>query len=293
MGMGLDVEERNEGPFEWWYFQHVSTDFVVVVTAQVTNILGGGRNSPRLSVSFYHLDAPVSASWAIPIRRLSLNWDGYLSVDRHVVERNDGFDIHVVADGMTLDVQIDKSSDPWGPRDDEIATSSAGGRSAKWRVRLPRGKSQARIEFAGRRFKGAGYAYHDRNWGTLPIFDVFSGWSWATVVAADSTLVIARLINSSGNVGILSNGRSKEFEEWFGRAEDPNTALSVDAELPRTFEEAFGCEGAAGRIRLVKAKTYVAPSYGVAYYRWLLVGTDREQLRICGVAEAARLQGSG
>ncbi|MBY8871825.1 hypothetical protein K7640_08225 [Micromonospora sp. PLK6-60] len=286
------MKSGDDRSFGWWYFQHVSDEFAIVVTVQATNILGGGRGSPRMSVHFYDVGGTARESWAVPIDRISLAEDGRLSVDDIVAEQEDGLRIRVGTAALSLDIRMGRSCGPWGPVDGEIASSHGGARSARWQVRLPHGPSRAWIAFAGAEHRAAGHAYHDRNWGTLPMSEAFRRWSWATVVIADSTLVAARLVHSSGEVRTHSNGRWEELAEWLARSEAQGAAHSADAEGARHFREAFGYDGYARPARLVKAKSYVEPAASAEYHRWLLVGTDQGRARICGVAESAVLQGS-
>lgn len=76
------------------------------------------------------------------------------------------------------------------------------GKANYWIVPVPSAPFNAVLDLGGTKQPLRGTAYHDHNWGTVPIQDAFSGWMWGHMTFDDGSLVFYVTEARNGPIGL-------------------------------------------------------------------------------------------
>ncbi|MFE0462412.1 hypothetical protein ACFW1A_24470 [Kitasatospora sp. NPDC058965] len=254
--------------FEWWYFQVVDERLMLTLTVHRTDLVGG--STPYLSISALSLADGEYASWRLPVDEPARRGEPW--ADGLVREDFGQYRIRVAADGLSLDLALAARTGAWGPSKSLLCHDEKSGRSAYWWVKMPSGTAIGSVRWGARLFRLDASAYLDHNWGTLPLYEALTGWTWIALARADRTTVGAVVQPQAGPVLHLTNapGGRLAQEALAGGLSRPD-APPGSADL-REAERMLGWRPDSDLLRRVKHQRYRrrGEPAELSYTRWAI-----------------------
>lgn len=165
------------GYFEWWYFHFASqNDFILNIVLHETDIFGLTK-SPYVSMSrqLPHHEPQYSRMEISPesIERGS----EYLSQsDGYFQESGREIQIQLAFLGVSFEVVITKLAEPL-TLNNCVLYQDADKRSC-WKLQVPFGRFSGVLKTSGKEYLLEGWAYHDHQWGNIPIQCFVADWVW-------------------------------------------------------------------------------------------------------------------
>lgn len=260
------------GSFEWWYLQVVDQGLLLTATVHQSGV--SGDSAPYLSVCAIDPDRSgpgATGFWRIP---LSTVHDGArLCADGMVVQETDGYRIAVQDGDLTVSLEISPASSPWGPPSWALCTDAASGRTANWCVLMPFGRATGRVEWRGRSIRIRASAYLDHNWGTYPIPEAVTAWTWLAVAHPGLTTIQAAVVPRTGERIHLSNLATDDLAPGAAPTGLAGSGPLEPGSPLRKAAELLGWTPDSPRFRLVKRSSYHHREVAVlTYTRWAVSG---------------------
>jgi hypothetical protein len=180
--------------------------------------------------------------------------------------------IRVTAEELTLDLALAARTGAWGPSQSLLCRDEKSGRSAYWWVMMPSGSAIGSVRWGSRMLRLDASAYLDHNWGTLPLYEALTGWTWISLARADHTTVGAVVRPQSGPVRHLTNapGGRLAQEALAGGLSRP--CAPPGAGDLREAERMLGWRPDSSRLRRVKQQRYRrhGEPAELSYTRWAI-----------------------
>ncbi|KAF4840204.1 hypothetical protein CGCSCA4_v010459 [Colletotrichum siamense] len=204
---GLRTDPSKSGVFEWWYFDSHLANGAKLMVVFHTKIFANPNTGldPRIQVQ---LDTPDGRSWAITKTYPASSFNASMEECNVTVNgEKDGqinffrgsdlnaFQIHVVVDDLTIDVQLISTTSPWRPGTGHVYYDED--EYFAWLVAVPQGKVTATYRIDGEEpVTAEGDGYHDRNWGNVSLAKVINHWYWGRGTVGPYTVISSATISS-------------------------------------------------------------------------------------------------
>lgn len=229
--------------FEWWYFHFVTPEGIALNAVLHETDIFGHRDTPYLSLSLLRPDKP-----AIYLKRdlapesIIRNWrclrvgNSLLLEGRHRVF----FDISFPGQAL-LKGELVKLAPPLVFGDGVLLEDGQTGRANYWMVTVPYATFTAQLHLDGEVLNLCGTAYQDHQWGTLPLQEMVSDWTWGHFSNPQLAIVFFQIRSQRGHliqrVGVTAAG-------------DQFTDTSLDSGFLHTLSQAAEPEEHTGDIEV-------------------------------------------
>ncbi len=185
--------------YEWWYFDsHLSGGASLVITFYTKWMLEPQKpEAPLISVDLNRPSLPekhlmvhakpeeFNASREKCDIRIK---DSYFRGDLHT------YQMKVVDEGMTLEVELVGEVQPWRPETGYAYFGEHEEHYFAWLPSVPQGKVTATITEKGSAPQTlTGIGYHDHNWGDVQMSKLLNHWYWGRAQAGPYSIVAAHL----------------------------------------------------------------------------------------------------
>jgi predicted secreted hydrolase len=191
-----DAAHPSESPFyfEWWYFDmSFGEGEALSLTFHLTDVIKPASASGSISISVF---AEGRRTWHrfVPYQRTTIRasssiCDAQIGPNRCWQEGN-SYRIQVNEPNLQLDLCFDTVIGGWRPGNGMFRFGDGEGYFA-WLVAQPKARAHGTLLINGVTRSIDGWGYHDHNWGTVPLLDSVSKWSWGRAYLGDLTLVYA------------------------------------------------------------------------------------------------------
>ncbi|KAI8243661.1 hypothetical protein K4K53_003380 [Colletotrichum sp. SAR 10_77] len=204
---GLRTDPSKSGVFEWWYFDSHLANGAKLMVVFHTKLFASPNTGldPKIQVQ---LDTPDGRSWAITKTYPASSFNASREECNVTVNgEKDGqinffrgsdlnsFQIHVVVDDLTVDVQLISTTSPWRPGTGHVYYDED--EYFAWLVAVPQGKVTATYKIGGEEpVTAEGDGYHDRNWGNVSLAKVINHWYWGRGTVGPYTVISSATISS-------------------------------------------------------------------------------------------------
>lgn len=185
--------------FEWWYFHFASPNGPTInMVIHETDIFG-------LSIKPY-----LSMSLLVPGQspryfRRDLHCtpnpnQSFLRLEEIITETDNHIALTVhFPDGTCFKGEIVKQAPPLVIQDGILYQDGVNGHKSKWIVPVPHGTFTAVIGFDDEWQHLTGVAYHDHQWGTLPIQKFVSDWVWGHFSDEQISVTLFQILTQQGH----------------------------------------------------------------------------------------------
>lgn len=192
-----DGVHPQSSPFylEWWYFDLSLPDgSSLALIFHVTDLIRPNAKEGSLNISLFRPEKPSVYRFLRYPRRLIVASKEKCSLimgnNRCWVGSDGIYRITLDEPDLQGEIKFAPIVPPWKPGTGRIVFGSSD-RFFSWVVPQPRANVSGHLRFGTESFEIEGVGYHDHNWGTVPLVDVFSAWSWGRIYANDFTIVYA------------------------------------------------------------------------------------------------------
>lgn len=175
--------DGGKGTVEWWYFDaHLDDGTTVVVNFMTKPIMRRGEPlMPKLEVTVTEPDGTTHKSFRIhepsEFSAATERCDVRIGVS-HVAGDLSRYVLHVEADEIVVDLEIERRVDSWRPGAGKVYFDDDRTQYLGWVVAVPHGAARGTVQVGERRWEVAGTAYHDHNWTNTAINRPIDHWYW-------------------------------------------------------------------------------------------------------------------
>ena len=302
---------RRPAYYEWWYFHFVAEDGTAVNMVLHETDIFGLRQEPYLSLSillpgrepqyFRRNLTGVEIAQERPHLRVG---EGLISETEQAMTFDISFsggDSHSSAGRFSG--EIVKLAPPLAIDRGVLYQDAVTGRSSHWVVQVPHSTFTAILQLGGQALRLAGTAYHDHQWGTLPLQAFVSDWVWGHFSDGQTAVLFFQILIQAGRsverVAVFSEGG-----RYIGTRLGENYLDTLfTAEAPEQFAGEVGISFFEGQAqlaiglapdKLMRQRTNEAHDRRLAsYLRWATIaewgrGDGRRQL--AGITEYLRVR---
>ena len=175
--------DDSAGTWEWWYFDGIMDDgskIVIQFFTKTNEAVRGTVGAPNLAIK---ITTPAGVKYE-EHQHFSLDevkyTDGKCDVrfgkSRFVGDFKD-YEIYVEpVNGLGADLKIHSVSKPYRPG---TAYFEIGDKYYTWLCAMPKGEVSGTITIGGKKVAVRGAGYHDHQWGTMNLLQIWNHWLWS------------------------------------------------------------------------------------------------------------------
>ena len=188
--------------YEWWYFHFLSADGTAINMVLHETDIFGLQADPYISLTvllpgqaprYVRRPLPMNAfQRAQPLLQVG---DGLFRETDASIQFNVPF-----GDGVRFAGRIAIAGPPLIIEDGLLYVDEVTGRSSHWVVPVPHGRFVALLALEGRQHRLEGVAYHDHQWGSLPIQEFVSDWIWGHFAVEGQALLFFQILTQHGGL---------------------------------------------------------------------------------------------
>lgn len=190
---------EEQGYFEWWYFHFVQTNGDVFnIVLHETDIFGHAR-LPYISMSILPRGGKPKY-FRTEVKTGIHVGSSYLEVGNLIQETKEAIRISVVfSESTSLELIIHKALPPLALNDGVLYQTNPEHQS-HWLVEVARAEYQGTLTLEGQTQEIKGIAYHDHQWGNVPIQDFVQDWIWGHFSDEIQTHIFFYIASQDGQV---------------------------------------------------------------------------------------------
>jgi hypothetical protein len=193
------------GSWEWWYFDGIMDDgtkIVIQFFTKTNDAIRENKGAPNLAIKVTlpdgthyeeHPEFPVETA-----RYGEGKCDVHFGDNRFVGDFS-SYEIHVdEVNGLGADLKITSLSRPYRPG---TAYFEVGDKYYTWLCSMPKGVVDGYVLVDGDRRRVHGGCYHDHQWGTINLLQVWNHWLWSRQSFDDCSIMVFDMVAQEKNGG--------------------------------------------------------------------------------------------
>lgn len=203
LGVNPDFIERweeqrrtddSKGTWEWWYFDGIMNDgskIVIQFFTKTNEAVSGSIGAPNLAIKITTPDGVKYEEH--PHFSLDETTYGKGKCDVHFGKNKfvgdfKDYEIHVEpVNGLGADLKIHSVSQPYRPG---TAYFEIGDKYYTWLCAMPKGEVTGTITVNGEEIDVCGTGYHDHQWGTMNLLQIWNHWLWSRQSFNDYSILV-------------------------------------------------------------------------------------------------------
>lgn len=191
--------DDSEGTWEWWYFDGImddNTKIVIQFFTKTNETIKGNVGVPNLAIKItlpdgtHYEEKPV-----FPVETAEY---GKGKCDVHFGNNKfagdfENYEIHVdEVNGLGADLKIKSNAKPYRPG---TAYFEIGDKYYTWLCAMPKGVAEGTITVEGKKIPVHGGCYHDHQWGTMNLLQIWNHWLWSRQSFDDCSITVFDMIS--------------------------------------------------------------------------------------------------
>lgn len=186
--------DDSKGTWEWWYFDGIMDDGMKVVIqffTKTNEAISGTVGVPNLSIKITRADGTKYEEHPHFPVETAVYGEGKCDVhfgNNKVIGDFKDYEIHVdPVNGLGADLQVHSLSQPYRPG---TAYFEIGDKYYTWLCAMPKGEVTGTILIDGQKVAVSGAAYHDHQWGTMNLLQIWNHWLWSRQSFDDYSIMV-------------------------------------------------------------------------------------------------------
>jgi len=185
-----------KGSYEWWYFDTHLEDgskmVIIFFTKPMTAVNKGLNAYVTLNID-YADGTKLERYLPSTIFKASKEQCDVQIGDCYFKGNLQTYQIHMEADGFSLDVDFNNKSESWRPETGHCYFGNKGD-FFSWLVAVPKSYAKVNYSTAGKTISTAGGCYHDHNWGNKGIHKLINHWYWSRSELGPYTVIACEIV---------------------------------------------------------------------------------------------------
>ncbi|MDO4285414.1 MAG: lipocalin-like domain-containing protein [Eubacteriales bacterium] len=191
--------DDSEGSWEWWYFDGIMDDktkIVIQFFTKTNEAIRGNVGAPNLAIKITMPDGKHYEEHPhFPVETAVYGkgkCDVHFGNNKFVGDFNH-YEIHVdETNGIGADLKIQSHAKPYRPG---TAYFEIGDKYYTWLCAMPKGTADGTITINGETIPVHGGCYHDHQWGTMNLLQIWNHWLWSRQSFDDCSIMVFDMIS--------------------------------------------------------------------------------------------------